>query len=403
MDNPIVFVSYSKDNEEYSRWVRSFADRLIRDGVDARIDQYDINLGQPLPHFMEQGISGSDYVLVLISKGFIEKAKARKGGVGYEVDLSTGEILVKGKKSKFIPVLVEINFDEVPDFLLGRYGIRITDTRSYDAPYKDLYAHLTNQKPLKPRLGKIVPLQQLRGEVELFDAEAQLKFTGMPHYEIWNVLIVVHDYRGYSISELYPEYMKAIYRKKDRLVERVLPNVMQFKMETISGDRIRFESGDYRPNYSNVFCFDRLELQENMFKYSMFHSTDNKPLLMNTWLPCLSIMSIIHMLRKLAIVPEGKTTCSFSVSIKSNEQAVFSEPFALFIPNQMSFSLYRLSDNARSIEINSVSLELNSIHRLISRIFGCFVAVDANVAHPFLCIEKAQVHDILNRLEKREM
>jgi len=403
VENPVVFMSYSRDSEEYSKWVRSFADRLIRDGVDARIDQYDLNLGQPLPHFMEHGISESDYVLVLITKGFIEKAKARKGGVGYEVDLSTGEILVKGKRSKFIPVLVEVDFNQVPDFLLGRYAIRIANTQSYDTPYRELYAHLTNQKPLKPRLGKIVPLELLRGEDELFDVEAQLKSSGMPNYEIWNFLIIAHDYKGYSISELYPEYQKALYRKKECFVERVLPNVMQFKMKTITGDRIRFESGDYRATSSNVFCYDRLELQDNMFKYSMFHSTDNKPLQMNTWLPCLSIMAIIHMLRKLAIGPKDKTTCSFSVSIKSNEQAVFSQLFALFIPNAMNFSLYQLRENAVAIELDSINLEIDSIHKLISRILGCFVAVNENVAHPFLSIEKNQVKDVLNKLEKGEM
>jgi len=403
VDNPVVFISYSRDSEEYSKWVRSFADRLLRNGVDAKIDQYDLTLGQPLPHFMEHGIAESDYVLVLITEGFIEKAKARKGGVGYEVDLSTGEILVKGKRSKFIPILVGVDFDQVPDFLLGRYGIRIATTQSYDAAYRDLYAHLTNQKPLKPRLGRILPLHLLKGEDDLFDVDAQLKSTGMPSYEIWKALVVVHDYSGYSISELYPEYQKALYRKKESFMQRVLPNVMQFKMKAITSDRIRFESGDYRPTYSNVFLYDRLELQDNTFKYSMFHSTDNQPLHMNTWLPCLSIMAIIYMLRRLAIGPKEETTCSFSISIKSNAHSVFSQHFALFVPTDTSFSLYELKENAVSIDFDSTNLKVDSIHRLFSRLLGCFVAVDQNVAHPFLSIEKEQVQDVLDKFEKGEM
>jgi hypothetical protein len=82
---------------------------------------------------------------------------------------------------------------------------------------------------------------------------------------------------------------------------------------------------------------------------------------------------------------------------------IFSQLFALFIPNAMNFSLYQLRENAVAIELDSINLEIDSIHKLISRILGCFVAVNENVAHPFLSIEKNQVKDVLNKLEKGEM
>ncbi|WP_440902930.1 toll/interleukin-1 receptor domain-containing protein (plasmid) [Enterococcus faecium] len=35
-------------------WARELADKLLENGIDAYIDQYDLSLGDRLPQFMEQ-------------------------------------------------------------------------------------------------------------------------------------------------------------------------------------------------------------------------------------------------------------------------------------------------------------------------------------------------------------
>ena len=42
---PTVFISYSWDDDEHKRWVKDFADKLLSDGVNAVVDQYDLSLG----------------------------------------------------------------------------------------------------------------------------------------------------------------------------------------------------------------------------------------------------------------------------------------------------------------------------------------------------------------------
>ena len=79
-----VFISYSWEEDAHQQWVREFADRLLADGIDATIDQYDASLGDRLPHFMEQSITTADYVLIICTPLYKKKADNRKGGVGYE-------------------------------------------------------------------------------------------------------------------------------------------------------------------------------------------------------------------------------------------------------------------------------------------------------------------------------
>ena len=169
--NPKVFISYSHDSQDYKDWVRSFADRLIGDGIDVTLDQYDLALGEMIPHFMEKGISENDFVLILVSKRFTEKARERKGGVGFETDLAAGEIVVKQNRRKFIPILIKISYDDVPDYLRGANAVSIQNLFAYNKEYEEIYRTLTGQKPQKPKLGTVKLLHPIGAMNEEFDTE----------------------------------------------------------------------------------------------------------------------------------------------------------------------------------------------------------------------------------------
>ena len=52
MENPTVFISYSQEDNEHKKWVKDLADRLLADGIEVTVDQYDLTLGYRLPQFM---------------------------------------------------------------------------------------------------------------------------------------------------------------------------------------------------------------------------------------------------------------------------------------------------------------------------------------------------------------
>ena len=139
---PRVFTSYSHDNSAHKDWVLRLADRLVRNGVDVILDQWDIRLGGDLPSFMETGLTGADRVLAVCSSNYVEKANSSQGGVGYEKMILTGQLMRNQTSDKIIPVIRNNSRQHlVPTFLSTR---RYTDFRSDDS-FEPRYAELLRE------------------------------------------------------------------------------------------------------------------------------------------------------------------------------------------------------------------------------------------------------------------
>lgn len=152
-ENPKVFISYSWEDNDHKAWVKELADRLISDGIDATVDQYDLQLGDRLPQFMEQSIVQSDYVLIICTPSYKKKSDTRTGGVGYEGHIISGELLSKGNERKFIPIVRKgLVKNVLPICLEGKLAIDLSDTTNYEHNYQDLITTLYGAKK-KPSLG----------------------------------------------------------------------------------------------------------------------------------------------------------------------------------------------------------------------------------------------------------
>lgn len=125
-EKPNVFISYSWDDDIHKGWVKSLADLLLVNGVNAILDEYDTDPGDRLPHFMEEAVSKADKVLVVCTEKYKEKADKRKGGVGYEEHIISSE-LMKGKENKFIPIIRRGNsITSIPICLSGKKYIDLS-------------------------------------------------------------------------------------------------------------------------------------------------------------------------------------------------------------------------------------------------------------------------------------
>jgi hypothetical protein len=151
---PKVSVSYSWEGDAHRQWVGEFAARLRGDGVDVSLDQWMVGLGKPLPEFMEQLVRENERVLVICTPTYKEKSDARIGGVGYEGDLMTGEILTQSKREKFIPVLrAGIWAESMPSWLSGRSGVDLRGEEYSESEYRKLVDELHGRRPQAPPLG----------------------------------------------------------------------------------------------------------------------------------------------------------------------------------------------------------------------------------------------------------
>ena len=108
-------------------WVLKLAADLIRSGVQVLIDEWDLQeYDDDLNHFMETGIRESDYVVLVCTPEYRKRANDRKGGVGVESTIVTGEFYDPSKARKFVPILRNAEGGHqscLPSYLKSRYAI----------------------------------------------------------------------------------------------------------------------------------------------------------------------------------------------------------------------------------------------------------------------------------------
>jgi hypothetical protein len=156
MTAPRVFLSYSHDSEEHKSWVLTLASDLIKNGIETTLDQWDLQPGQDMSLFMQQGISKSDRVIMVCSNNYVKKSENPSGGVGYERLIVTSEMMKSLDTRKFIPI-VRNNGDKsspTPNFIGPRLYINFNNDENYTTSFDQLIRDIHNSAlPQKPTLG----------------------------------------------------------------------------------------------------------------------------------------------------------------------------------------------------------------------------------------------------------
>lgn len=158
METPTVFISYAHEGPEHDQWVIDLASALRLNGVDASLDIWDLIPGQETTLFMESQIRNSDFVILIITAIYKEKSNIPAGGVGYEKNIISAEMLQsRDLRPKFIPILRRGNFqDTIPTFLGSKFAIDFRDGTDREASLSELLRAIFRQpNPKKPPLGKV--------------------------------------------------------------------------------------------------------------------------------------------------------------------------------------------------------------------------------------------------------
>lgn len=160
-----VFISYSHDSEEHALRVRRLSDRLRADGIDCRIDQYEVAPPEGWRRWMDQRIAWADFVLVVCSETYHRRARGeevpgRGMGATYEASQLLDLLYEAGMRNeRTIPLLLEgATVDDIPQPLRAytRYHLDQADDATGGPQYQALYRHLTGQpRIVAPELGSI--------------------------------------------------------------------------------------------------------------------------------------------------------------------------------------------------------------------------------------------------------
>ena len=132
------------------------ATRLRSSGVNVILDRWDLDLGQDVAAFMENGLSKSQRVLCICSEDYVDKTNKIKGGVGYEKKIITAEIMADLNRNWVVPIIRNNSRQQnVPTFLAGCLYIDFENDLLYEAQYETLLRSLLDEPELPiPALGK---------------------------------------------------------------------------------------------------------------------------------------------------------------------------------------------------------------------------------------------------------
>ncbi|HEU4561628.1 MAG TPA: SEFIR domain-containing protein, partial [Longimicrobium sp.] len=174
---PIVFISYSHDSDEHRDRVLALSERLRKDGIETRLDQY-LN-GTPdetWPRWMLNRLDEADYVLVVATETYYRRFRGHeepeKGlGVDWEGAVITQQIYeARSNTVKFVPVLFAPDQRQsIPEPLRGRTDYVLTSEASYQA----LYDFLLGQAGVEPgEIGKPRVKPRRNGKPLAFDGSS---------------------------------------------------------------------------------------------------------------------------------------------------------------------------------------------------------------------------------------
>jgi hypothetical protein len=147
---PNVFISYSHDSDEHKAWVLTLAVRLRENGVNILIDQINLRFGSNLATFMEHGLTKANRVICVCSDKYVAKANGNIGGVGYEKNIISAEMMQDQNNNWVVPIIKNNSGErKVPLVLASRYYIDFEEGRLYESNYEKLLRELLDE-PLYP-------------------------------------------------------------------------------------------------------------------------------------------------------------------------------------------------------------------------------------------------------------
>lgn len=171
-----AFVSYSWDDASHQGWVMNLTNALRRKGVDSKIDLFVSQGGTVnLNTMMIKNVRDSDYIIIVLTENYANKADNFQGGVGFETILSLPLLQQHPEKLIFL-IKHKGDFNAAfPFHLRGYYAIDFSNEGKFEEAFDELLHRiyevpLYEMEPLgqKPDLTARVAAQKSVPKAETF-------------------------------------------------------------------------------------------------------------------------------------------------------------------------------------------------------------------------------------------
>jgi nucleoside phosphorylase len=163
---PKVFISYSHNvqSPDYKDRILTLANRLLEDGIDCNIDQYEDSPPEGWQRWMLNQVESANFVLIACSEEYDRRFRGNEAyGKGKGATWEGGVIIqelydAQGQNSKFIPITIDpedANF--IPSPLRSATSYRLQTDDGYELLYRRLTSQPRNQKPQLGKLQTLAP------------------------------------------------------------------------------------------------------------------------------------------------------------------------------------------------------------------------------------------------------
>jgi hypothetical protein len=147
---------------------------------------------------MERAIRDNQFVVIVCTTRYKHRSDAREGGVGYEGDIMTAEVMTSRNDRKFIPVLRSGAWPQAaPSWLLGKYYINLTGDPYSERDYEDLIRTLLGIRETAPPVGRpmatVGPRADKSVETGLHEPEAPSGKASSDFEDIKITRVIVED------------------------------------------------------------------------------------------------------------------------------------------------------------------------------------------------------------------
>jgi len=151
---PKLFISYRWSSPEHTEWVLGLATTLRSDGIDVKLDRWDLRPGHDALAFMEGMVTDESIqkVLLVCDRAYVERADNRSGGVGVEAQIISPKIYESTSQEKFAAILLELDDDGrplLPTFLASRIYFDFTTEEAKAKNYEEIVRWVFD-KPTAP-------------------------------------------------------------------------------------------------------------------------------------------------------------------------------------------------------------------------------------------------------------
>lgn len=147
-----VFISYKYQNAKRNIWV----DKLYKDlrdvGIDAKLYNYEVALGESFSDYMSRGIRECDYVLFIITPKAVNAVESGTGALAFEMQIASARRMMGKDGFRIIPIFREGK--KTSTYLSDHRYLDFRNDEEYDSKFAELLQWLFGKiKP--PTLGDL--------------------------------------------------------------------------------------------------------------------------------------------------------------------------------------------------------------------------------------------------------